>query len=229
MWKDVIVEKTLVLMNKKSRSIAKRILHDRISLPEMTQSQNDAWSEYVAQCGFTEPGGVSYLGENTPLVTGTLQDAISTWLLSKGLTHRSIQSKSLPLACTGAQFHHDADSFPEKVFCILWLSDDTSWDLFFPHANERIALEYGTVVLFDSAMPHGVVPRGESIFDWDTFEYATGVFISQDLTVNKEVRKLMGIDIFSKKGKRDCSMLNHEGYRESLDECTATWHLRKLK
>lgn len=216
----------LVLMHgKKSRTISSKIIQGHITLPPMSAEEADEWSKQIAPLGFVGKGEVANLGPNTRLVTPEGQKAVKQWLAGQGIVHTVSKNPASPLVCTGAQFHHDAEAYPTEVFCVVWLSDDTPWDLYFPYLDIRIPLKYGTTVLFDSAQPHGVVAHGETGFYEDDIEFGTGVFISQDLFVSPEVRKVMDIALCSRKGKRGFIQLNNEGYREELDPNTAAWSI----
>ena len=41
----------------------------------------------------------------------------------------------------------------------MFLSEDRAQDLYFPLSGQRIGLRRGTVVLFDTGQPHGVIAR----------------------------------------------------------------------
>ena len=66
------------------------------------------------------------------------------------------------MACRGARYHHDAEQYGNFAFCNLFLSEDKGLDLHFPNLNLRIPLARGTVVIFDTAQTHAVIPRGVS-------------------------------------------------------------------
>jgi hypothetical protein len=228
MWTKIRPEKVLVSLGRKgSRTISAAVLSGKVDLAPMSEQQNDLWSEHVGGAGFMEMGGIANFGQKTGLVTPDVQLAIDTWLAAQGI--RAVREhEALPLACTGAGFHHDLD-YKDEIFCVVWLSDDTPWDVYFPYIEKRIPLEYGTIFVFDSMQPHGVVPHGKSVFDASTFEYGTGVFASQDLVINRTCRQRMGIEKYSCKGKRGMQVLDEEYVRDNLCPETGAWHLQPLE
>lgn len=229
MWEQVKPEQMLVgNYNRESRTISNTVIEGWIPLPPMTEADNDLWSEHIGGAGFTEVGAIAIFGEDTGLITPTIQAAIDAWLIAQDV-HASRRHPALPLACTGASYHHDAESYTDEIFCVLWLSDDVEWDVYFPCLEKRIPLTYGTIFVFDSAQPHGVVARGETVFDEDTFEYATGVFASQDLVLGHKARQRMGIKSCSRKGKTGMHVINSNAFREELSPSTGAWHIFKHK
>lgn len=232
MWEKVTPQSALVLVEgKKSRTISNKIIQGHLDLAPLTLEQSDEWSTEIGRMGFMGKGEVANFGTETTLVTAEAQQAINAWLVSQGIHRTPRRSPAVPLACTGATFHHDAQSYAEEVFCVVWLSDatDTPWDLYFPFLDVRIPLEYGTTVLFDAAQPHGVVAHGETGFYEDDMEFATGIFLSQDLFVGRQVRKVMDIKTHSRKGIRGFHQLNKQGFREELDGNTASWSMVNVR
>ena len=69
------------------------------------------------------------------------------------------------MACRGARYHHDGAQYGDAAFCNLFMSEDRGLDLHFPALGRRIPLTRGTVVLFDTGQPHGVIQRGSSSFN----------------------------------------------------------------
>lgn len=229
MWHELKPETTLVRMTQGGcRTISRVILTDVLPVALPTLEECDKWSEVLGEFAMTYQGEICNLGYRPELATPPLQQAIDDWLMQHGLKGVPRKQQAVSLACTGAVFHHDADSYTGEVFCVLWLSEDMGWDLYFPHIDRRIPLVYGTIVLFDSALPHGVVARGTKTFDPDTIEYATGTFLSQDLLLGRKIRQVLDIKKVSRAGLRGYAQLNRDGYRESLDEETGRWHMRKI-
>lgn len=232
MWEKVTPQSALVLVEgKKSRTISSKIIQGHLQLPPITPELSDEWSTHIGLMGFMGKGEVANLGVETNLVTAEAQQAIDAWLAAQGIRCTPRRGPAVPLACTGATFHHDALSYAEEVFCVVWLSDekDTPWDLYFPFLDVRIPLKYGTTVLFDAAQPHGVVAHGETGFYEDDLEFATGIFLSQDLFVGRQVRKVMDIKTHSRKGVRGFHQLNKQGFREELDGNTASWSMVNVR
>lgn len=226
MWTKIHPDSVLVgLEQAGSRTISNTVISGNVKLPAMTEEENDLWSEHVGGAGMTEVGGIANFGATTGLITPALQGAIDDWLAAHNI-FASRRNPALPLACIGAGFHHDADSYRDEIFCVLWLSDDTPWDVYFPFIGKRIPLTYGTIFVFDSAQPHGVVPHDETVFDEDSFEYLTGVFASQDLVIDRKCRQLMGIEKYSCKGKQGMHTLNQGKFSEDLSRDTGSWYIR---
>ena len=230
MWTRVKPDKALVLMpGRGCRSIALRVLTGQLPLEPLSDEDSDLWSQALGAEGPMDKGQIAYLREGQLLATPALQGAIDTWLATQCLTQVTRKGPATPLACTGATFHHDADSYADEMFCVLWLADDTPWDLYFPFINARVPLRYGTVVLFDSAQPHGVVPHGANEFDAAALSEQTGIFLSQDLVVGRQMRAVLNLTSHSRHGKPGFVLLNRDGCREELDPETAAWSQQRFR
>ena len=123
------------------------------------------------------------------------RDLATDWAEQQGVGEAFRVSEVSALACAGSSFHHDAVGFPGVVFCIVWLSEDANLDMYLPHIDRRIPLRAGTIVLFDSAQPHGVVERGSKTWcekSYGNREEWTQFFLSWDLdlTANDVARTL---------------------------------------
>lgn len=229
MWTLVTPQSALLkLSGHGSRTIGNNVLHGRVPLPELTEVDNEQWSHHIAYAGMWDKGDVGNLGRESKLVQPWMEEAVEGWLSSQAVPSNRDPESVTPLACVGSGFHHDADSYANHMFCVLWLSHDLQWDLYFPFVDVRVPLHYGTVVLFDSAQPHGVVPRGACQFWPVDLEYETGIFVSKDIPITPALRARMGIQKCSSKGRKGVPMLNREGYREELDFNTASWHVKKM-
>lgn len=158
-WRQITPRDALVdLWCKGTRTISGRVEHALLYLPALDESQIEAWS---SKMGADSPlsGEILALGEvEGALVPAGAMVAVKEWLASHGVATTGAHERAF--ACRGAPFHHDAESYPDSGFGVLWLADDTPWDLLFPFLKVRVPLEYGTVVMFDSAQPHAVVTRG---------------------------------------------------------------------
>jgi hypothetical protein len=95
--------------------------------------------------------------------------AVTDWMGGLGLPGMPASCDIALMACRGARYHHDATQYGSAAFCNLFLSDDKGLDLHFPSLGMRIPLTRGTVVIFDTAQPHGVIQRGSSGFNADDF------------------------------------------------------------
>lgn len=84
------------------------------------------------------------------------------------------------LWCTGAAFHEDA-VFNSVLAVALWHGADR--DLVLPHLDVVVPMRRGTVVLFDSAQPHGLLKPGKRLFSAADFggEPDRSVFCTLDL------------------------------------------------
>lgn len=228
MWIAVKPESMLVNLHKRgTRTISSTVVSGLVSLPPLTNEENDEWSEHIGEAGFTGVGGIANFADKTNLISPAIQTAIDDWLKAHNI-RAARRHPALPLACTGAGFHHDSD-YSDEVFCVVWLSDDTPWDVYFPFIDKRIPLKYGTIFLFDSVQPHGVVPHGATTFDEESFEYMTGVFASQDLVIDRACREVMGIQKYSRKGKSGMHLLDSYLFREDLDPETCKWNIQYFK
>ena len=86
--------------------------------------------------------------------------AVAGWLQSKGLGAGMLETCDTALmACCGAHYHHDGQQYGGFAFCNLFLTEDKGLDLHFASTGKRIPLVRGTVVVFDTCLPHAVIPR----------------------------------------------------------------------
>lgn len=229
MWEQISPATALIQQsNKHTRTISSRVEESFVTLPAMSQFESDNWSKALAYTGLWERGQVANLGD-VSLISTSAENALNAFLVGLGFSPSGLKTDMNALACSGSVFHHDAQSYGNKVFCVIWLSDDTEWELYFPFLDRRIPLKYGTMVLFDAGQPHGVVAPGDTIFNSEKFEGNTGVFGSLDVTVTATVREIMGVTASSRRGRKGFAILNREGTQEDLDEITGNWHVRKLR
>ncbi|MET0542472.1 MAG: hypothetical protein ABWZ88_12010, partial [Variovorax sp.] len=124
-------------------------------------------------------------------------DAAAGWARECGLGDLLDSSDLDLMACRGARYHDDATQYGGSVFCNLFVSEGKQLDVDFPAAGRRIALERGTILLFDTAQPHGVIRRQGDHFDAAHFAPGcdcTQLFLTWELPVeNAAVARLMGI------------------------------------
>lgn len=182
--------------NGQMRSIGKKIHSDILPLAPMSDEENNAFSNMMPMVSSGEvitllhsPVGTSkFLAIPERIVCQT-----SNWLETLNLDSNLCNITAF--ACCGSGFHIDENSFGNNVFAIVWLDFDASWDLYFPQVKRRIELHYGSIVLFDSSLVHGVVKRGRDTFSVADFECEpVGVFVSFDLEWNApNVAEVMGI------------------------------------
>jgi hypothetical protein len=162
------------------------------------------WEREMAQQLNLEPGDVEAL----PLARARMRwpdyqvclQAAEDWTCTLGLHDVLRDSEIALMACRGARYHHDAEQYGDSAFCNLFLSEDKGLDLHFPGIGLRIPLGNGTAVVFDTAQPHAVIPRGAG--DGDGFhasDFPPGldcsqVFLTWELPIdNARVARALGI------------------------------------
>jgi hypothetical protein len=90
------------------------------------------------------------------------------------------------MVCRGARYHHDGEQYGGAAFCNLFLSEDKGQDVYFPSLGIRIPLKRGTILVFDTCQPHGVVRRGSNRFDAADFpsdQDCTQIFLTWELPI----------------------------------------------
>ena len=127
--------------------------------------------------------------------------AAEQWMHRLGVAGLLDQSDVALMACRGARYHHDASQYGDSAFCNLFLSEDKGLDVHFPSSGQRIALQRGTVLVFDTAQPHAVVRRGQSTFSTANFPDALDcslVFLTWELPIEHDrVRQLLRLQLDS--------------------------------
>lgn len=112
--------------------------------------------------------------------------AMTEWTRAIGLDDALASGDVALMACRGATFHHDGEQYGSAAFCNLFLSDDKGLDLLFPGVDLRIPLIRGTVVLFDTCQPHGVIQRNSAQFNAEDFPPGidrTQLFLTWELPI----------------------------------------------
>jgi hypothetical protein len=124
--------------------------------------------------------------------------AVSDWMRSQRLPDLLADCDIALMACRGVRYHHDAEQYGGMAFCNLFLSEDKGLDLCFPHSGHRIPLTRGTVVIFDTGQPHGVIRRGATAFNTSDFapeRDCTLLFLTWELPIeNAQVKRAIGVD-----------------------------------
>ena len=165
-------------------------MHGRLDLPEPPARLVADWGREVSLRLALEPGDVEAL--SLPRARTRWPDyrqcvqAASAWTRALGLQDLLAHSDTALMACRGARFHHDGTQYGSAAFCNLFLSEDRGLDVVFPGTGQRIPLARGTVLLFDTCQPHGVVPRGGTVFDAADFAAthdSTQVFLTWELPI----------------------------------------------
>lgn len=153
----------------RSRRVGEVVVSDGVDIPAPPARLQADWAREIASQMTLEPGDVEVM----PLARARMRwpdyarcvQAVVDWTASLGLPGLLADSDVALMACRGARYHHDGDQYGGAAFCNLFLSDDNGQDVYFPALDLRIPLRRGTVLLFDTCQPHGVVPRGATRFD----------------------------------------------------------------
>jgi hypothetical protein len=228
MWHPISPANALQRLSRRgSRTISTKVLSSWVPLAPLTAPQLAHWE---AQLGplMMSAGDVSNMGAASEAFCpsghiASLRACMDTWGIPPG------DDAPVTLACQGSGFHHDADSYAGHGFCVLWLSPDVGWDLYFPITGDRIPLTYGSVVLFDSALLHGVVMRGETVYSEASFsDSSAGLCLSQDFPLQRIARRRLSIDKFSRHGTGNKTLLGADGIQESVDLETGRWTARNI-
>lgn len=185
------------LPNGLGRNISPLVEVSHLPMPAITESQHSTWVDQLLSCNPLANPGDAYLSNVPP--PPEFDAVLSAWAGRAGLADVPKHSPSRLLACDGSWFHHDADpvEYPESAFSILWLEDESQWDLIFPLIGMRIPLSKGMHVLFDSANIHGVVLRGTDTFnEEDFYDQGFQMFFSTAHQYSAAaLRAKMGVDI----------------------------------
>ena len=157
----------------RSRSVSDLVLSGAVELPAPSARLVTDWQrEALLRLGI-EPGDVEAL--SLPRARARWADysrcvaTVSDWTRKLGLLNGLPSCDAALMACRGAKYHHDADQYGGAAFCNLFLSADKGLDLHFPGTDQRIPLQRGTVVVFDTGQPHAVIKRGSAGFDVSDF------------------------------------------------------------
>ncbi len=156
------------LFDEGVRTVSSRIAHVRLALSGTVRDAAQQTARCVLERTSLGPLEVDSLrsAEASGLAASVAQcrpavhDALQAWGLSA-----DVSAEPSLLVCRGARFHHDAMGFADTFFVVLWLGTTPGLELVFPHLDVRVPLEYGTLVVFDSTQPHGVLPQGENVAD----------------------------------------------------------------
>lgn len=184
------------------------MLTGTVDIPALPARLLSDWEWEMAQQLNLEAGDVEAL----PLARARMRwpdyavcvQAAADWTRTLGLhdvlADIEIQSEIALMACRGARYHHDAQQYGGSAFCNLFLSKDKGLDLHFPDIGLRIPLTRGTVVIFDTAQPHAVIPRWASVShgfhasDFPPELDCSQVFLTWELPINNAyVAQALGI------------------------------------
>ena len=153
----------------RSRSVSDIVLSGTVDVPMpparlLADWEREISSHLVLEPGDVEPMPLPRARARWPDYTHCVQ-AVSDWTRALGLPEVLAASDVALMACRGARYHHDGAQYGDAAFCNLFMSEDRGLDLHFPALGLRIPLTRGTVVLFDTGQPHGVIQRGSSSFN----------------------------------------------------------------
>jgi hypothetical protein len=185
----------------RSRSVGGLVLAGHVDVPAPPARLLADWQRETCERLGLEPGDVEALSlprarRQWPDYSRCMQ-AVSEWMHSLGLPGLPGASDVALMACRGADYHHDAAQYGEMVFCNLFLSEDRGQDVVFPATGQRIPLERGTVLLFDTAQPHAVIARQHSGFaaaDFPADQDGNQVFLTWELPVEQaDVARVLGV------------------------------------
>ena len=185
-----------------SRSVSNIVLSGKVDVPAPPARLITDWNREVSLRLGLEAGDVEAL----PLARARARwpdfrqcvQAVSEWMGSLGLNDVLDNSEVALMACRGAKYHHDGAQYGGAAFCNLFLSEDRGLDLHFASTGHRIPLTRGTVVIFDTGQPHGVIERGSAGFkvaDFPPERHCAQVFLTWELPIeNTYVARALGVD-----------------------------------
>ncbi|CAG2155253.1 hypothetical protein LMG19282_04874 [Cupriavidus campinensis] len=171
----------------RSRSVSDVVLSGTVEIPEPPARLRADWEREIASNMTLEPGDVEPMSlprarMRWPDYPDCVQ-AVSDWASRFGMP---LSNDIALMACHGARYHHDGEQYGGLAFCNLFLSEDKGLDVHFPALDLRIPLRRGTVMIFDTCQPHGVIRRGSHGFDLADFPADhdwTQLFLSWELPV----------------------------------------------
>jgi hypothetical protein len=178
------------------RNISPTVLVGQLRLPDFTEAQHTELVDKVLEENtLFDPGDV--LSTKVP-PSEDLAAILANGAVEFGIEDVPSHFGARLLACLGSWFHHDTaqDEYRRAAFSVLWLEDESPWDLLFPLTGHRVPLTKGTHVLFDSCNIHGVVKRGTDRFVEADF-YSAGFqmfFSTEHQYASPILRKVMGVD-----------------------------------
>ncbi|VVD82394.1 hypothetical protein [Pandoraea terrigena] len=174
----------------RSRRVSDVVLSGNVDVPELPVPLLADWAREISLRMTLDAGDVEVM----PLARARTRwpdysqyvQAVSDWTRALGLPGPLAANDVALMACRGARYHHDGEQYGGAAFCNLFLSDDKGQDVHFPALGLRIPLKRGTVLIFDTCQPHGVIRRGNPVFDAGDFpadEDGTQVFLTWELPI----------------------------------------------
>ena len=173
----------------RSRSVSAHVLTATLDVPAPPAKVTADWQREVALHLALVPGDVEALPlartqARWPELRQCVQ-AMSDWTHTLGLPPLANCELAL-MACRGVRYHHDGAQYGGAAFANLFLSEDRGLDLHFPLTGQRIPLNRGTAVVFDTGQPHAVIERGSTGFDAAHFapeRDCTQLFLTWELPI----------------------------------------------
>lgn len=185
----------------RSRSVSPLLPHGTLDIPLPPARVSADWEREIEALGL----GFGDI-EPLPLARTIMRwpdyahcaEAVAAWMQTQGLSDLLDPSDLALMACLGTPYHHDGEQYGSAAFCNLFLSEDREMDLHFPALGQRIPLTRGTVVIFDTAQAHAVIPRNSTGFDLADFaadHACTQVFLTWELPIeNPQIQRALHID-----------------------------------
>jgi hypothetical protein len=174
-----------------SRIVGSVVLSDTLSIEAPPTKLVADWERDISQHLALEAGDV----ESLPLARTRMRwpgykhclEIVLHWVQKIGLEQAFSRSNLSLMACRGARYHHDGDQYGDKIFCNLFLSEDKGLDVHFAATGLRVPIKRGTVLIFDTCQPHGVIERNSSRFEASDFSAShdcSQVFLTWELPVD---------------------------------------------
>jgi hypothetical protein len=174
----------------RSRSVSETVLSGTLDVPEPPARLLADWAREISRHMTLDAGDV----ETMPLARARARwpeyaqcvRAVSDWTSQLGLPGVLAASDVSLMVCRGARYHHDGEQYGGAAFCNLFLTGDKGQDVHFPSLDLRIPLRRGTVLVFDTCQPHGVIRRGSHGFDEADFPVdpdSTQLFLTWELPI----------------------------------------------
>ena len=174
----------------RSRSVSNLVLSGTLDVPEPPARLLADWAREISRHMTLDAGDVEVM----PLARARARwpeylhcvQAVSDWTSRLGLAGVLAASDVALMVCRGARYHHDGEQYGGAAFCNLFLSEDKGQDVHFPSLDLRIPLRRGTVLVFDTCQPHGVIRRGGNGFaeaDFPDGQDCTQFFLTWELPV----------------------------------------------
>ncbi|RYZ12517.1 MAG: hypothetical protein EOO24_03060 [Comamonadaceae bacterium] len=156
-------------LGRRCRTVGGRVQAGRIDLAPVPARLLIDWHRETIelnplQVGDVEPLPLARAMARWPGYRSCVNAALG-WMGSFGGDAVQPDDELALMACRGARYHHDAHRYAGSAFFNVFVCEDLGLDLHFPYLDHRIPLTRGTVVLFDTGQPHGVIRRDAVGFD----------------------------------------------------------------